>query len=94
MLKVWSDGLDVVVARELFQVPSVLDRHYRVTGHTLRHARWREVPQSQTVPIQHKEMVEHVPASELVSMRDCACWIGRLAGVTAAGSALHGRRHF
>ena len=80
MLKVWSDGLDVVVARDLCQVPSVLDHHYRVTGHTLRHARWREVPQCQTVPIQARGTVEHVYASDLVLTRDRACWIGRMAG--------------
>ncbi len=81
MLKVWSDGLDVVVARELCQVPSVLDRHYRVTGHTLRHAAWREVPQSLTVALQHRGQVEHVPAADL-TRRPRACWIGRLADVS------------
>lgn len=82
MLKVWSDGRDVVVARELGEVPSVLDRHYRVTGHTLRHATWREMPPCHTVPLQRKGEVQHVPASDL-SMRSRACWIGLLAGAVA-----------
>jgi hypothetical protein len=86
MLRVWSDGLDVVVARELCQVPVVLDRHYRVTGHTLRHTAWREVPESQTVPLQCKDTVEHVPAGVLVTTRDRACWIGRLACAVASAS--------
>ena len=89
MLKVWSDGLDVVVARDLGQVPSVLDRHYRVTGHTLRHTTWREVPHSQTLRLHRENSVQQVEACALASSPDGAGWVGRLAA--AMGSSLQKR---
>jgi hypothetical protein len=77
MFKVWTDGLDVVVARDVREVPNVLNHHYRVTGHSLRHRSWQEV--SPTTQLQLKRganVVQTVTASALVAVAS-SCWVGR-----------------
>jgi hypothetical protein len=76
MFRVWSDGSDVVVARQLHDVPAVLDRHYRVTGHSLRHACWQEI-HDDVLPLRRANAVHRVPVSTLTAVA-CEAWVGRM----------------
>jgi hypothetical protein len=76
-LRVWTDGRDIVVARDMLHIPALLDRYYRVTGHTLRHTVWSEVPLSQNLRVQQGHCVRHVKGGDL--LRDHESWVGRVA---------------
>lgn len=75
--KVWTDGFDIVVALDVQDVPSVLNRHYRVTGHTVRHERWKEVAPTEVVRLKTPRASVEVEASALASQFRNA-WVGRL----------------
>lgn len=76
MFKVWTDGLDVVVAQDVTDVPDVLDRHYRVTGHTLRHRRWEEVAPATTLRLRGPFGVGAVSAAAILAVGGNR-WVGR-----------------
>ena len=73
MHRVWTDGRDVVVATNKKAIPGILDQHYKVTGHTLRHTRWWEIPAGQVVRLSSVTL-----AVEVLKKAERNMWAGRL----------------
>jgi hypothetical protein len=79
MPRVWSNGLDVVVALGMGDLPQSLNNHYRVTGHTLRAASWQEVPDGTVLRVASEHGSVQVTASALRTFAGEG-WVGRIAG--------------
>jgi hypothetical protein len=78
MPRVWSDGREIVVARSIGEVPSMLDRHYGVAGHTLRSAAWVEMTEGTVLSVAGPSgSHERVPAWALAEAG--SGWVGRVA---------------
>lgn len=77
MYQVWSNGRDIAVARNVADVPRVLDRHYGVKGHTAREC-WTAVPDGAILDVisMHSTTPARVPAWLLANVPE---WAGRLA---------------
>lgn len=78
MPRVWSNGFDVVVALGVGDLPGSLNKHYRVTGHTLRVASWQEVPDGTLLRVGSASGSVHVMAADLREFAGEG-WVGRLA---------------
>lgn len=81
MFKVWTDGLDVVVARDLLEVPNVLNRHYRVTGHSLRHRPWQEVAPASLLRLRCSASDIKTVTAAALSAGGGDRWVGRALSV-------------
>lgn len=78
MPRVWSNGLDVVVALELRDLPRSLDCHYRVTGHTLRAGTWQELSDGTLLRVASRESGSIAVMAGELRREVGEGWVGRL----------------
>lgn len=77
-MKVWSDGRDVVVTDDPKKIPYIMDRHYKVKGHTLRDA-WKEVDLKERIHLDHPGLPSLYYTVDSL-LRVSEGWIGTVVG--------------
>jgi len=75
-LKVFSDGYDVIVTNNRENIPDIMDRYYKVTGHTLRDS-WKEIEPNKVLTVWFSNNKSLALEARALLAVGRSCWVGR-----------------